>query len=111
MPPGAFFNFPALSACPFSFLLFPQFFHRKLRMAVRAGKIRIAEVNCANHPAVFRGKIVVLCFFGTGVHQMMRRFHCECCLAVRAKMLLHEHKDRMRDGVLDIFHQGSLLPP
>ena len=46
-------------------------------MAVRTGKIRIAEVNCANHPAVFRGKIVVLCFFGTGVHQMMRRFHCE----------------------------------
>ena len=42
---------------------------------------------------------------------MMRRFHCECCLAVRAKMLLHEHKDRMRDGVLDIFHQDSLLPP
>ena len=101
MPPGAFFNFPALSACPFSLLLFPQFFHRKLRMAVRAGKIRIAEVNCANHLAVFRGKIVVLRFFGTGVHQMMRRFHCECCLAVRAKMLLHEHKDRMRDGVLE----------
>lgn len=111
MPPGAFFNFPALSACPFSLLHFPQFFHRKLRMAVRAGKIRIAEVNCANHPAVFRGKIVVLRFFGTGVHQMMRRFHCECCLAMRAEMLLHEHKDRMRDGVLDIFHQDSLLPP
>ena len=39
----------------------------------------------------------------------MRRFHCECCLAVRAKMLLHEHKDTISLRIPHVFPEVVLF--